>query len=109
VEPALAWPIATVFPFVAAPAQHAFLSPRTACAAAERLGRDLRYDAAPNWTTYAALRTFSAQLLSRLEPLGARDLVDVEAFLHAIATSRAGKAGAAKRTPRAAVPAKKKR
>jgi hypothetical protein len=109
VEPALAWPIATVFAFVANPAQHVFLSPRTACTAAERLGRDLRYDAAPNWPTYAALRTFSTQLLARLEPLGARDLVDVEAFLHAIATSRAGKVGAVKRAPRAAVPAKKKR
>ena len=38
VEPALAWPIVTLFPFVADPGRHAFLSPRTACAAAKRLG-----------------------------------------------------------------------
>jgi hypothetical protein len=88
-EPALAWPIATVFPFVADPARYVFLWPRTACAAAERLGCDLRYDAAPNWATYAALRAFSAQLLARLEASGARDFVDVEAFLHAMAASRA--------------------
>jgi hypothetical protein len=94
-ESALAWPIATVFPFVAEPARHVFLSPRTACPAAERLGCDLRYDAAPNYATYAALRAFSAQLLGRLEPTGARDFVDVEAFLHATAASR-GAAGAAK-------------
>lgn len=94
-EPALAWPVATVFPFVADPARHVFLSPRTACAAADRLGCDLRYEAAPNYATYAALRAFSAQLLARLEATGARDFVDVEAFLHATAASR-GAAGAAK-------------
>ncbi len=102
VEPTLAWPIATVFPFVADPARYVFLWPRTACASAERLGCDLRYDATPNWTTYAALRAFSAQLLAKLDPLGARDFVDVEAFLHATASSRASgaaKPGRPKRAP----------
>jgi len=103
VEPALAWPIATVFPFLADPARHVFLSPRTTCAAAERLGCDLRYDAAPNWATYAALRAFSAQLLARLQANGARDFVDVEAFLHATAASRAaGKTSPGRATARAA-------
>lgn len=106
VEPALAWPVATVFPFVADPARHALLWPRITCTAAEKLGRDLRYDAAPNWTTYAALRAFSTQLLARLEASGARDFVDVEVFLHATAASRetgVGKAGAApKRATRTA-------
>jgi hypothetical protein len=113
VEPALAWPIATVFPFVADPTKHVFLWPRTACAAAERLGCDLRYDAAPNWATYAALRAFSAQLLTRLEASGARDFIDVEAFLHATASSRspgAGKAGReTKRATPKAVPSRKTR
>ncbi len=90
VQPALAWPIVTLFPFVADPGRHVFLSPRTACAAAKRLGGDLRYDPAPRWPTYAALRAFAARLLPRLGPAGARDFVDVEAFLHAMATSRAG-------------------
>ena len=85
IEPALAWPIVTLFPFVADPGRHVFLSPRTACAAAKRLGCDLRYDPAPSWPTYAALRTFATRLLSRLETAGARDFVDVEAFLHAMA------------------------
>jgi hypothetical protein len=108
VEPALAWPIATLFPFLADPARHAILWPRVTCAAAEKLGRDLHYDATPNWATYAALRAFSTQLLGRLEASGARDFVDVEAFLHATAAVRdpAAKkaaAGALKpATPRAA-------
>lgn len=102
VEPALAWPIATLFPFVADPARHVFLWPRTACAAAERLGCDLRYEATPGWTTYAALRAFSAQLLAKLEPLGARDFVDVEAFLHATASSRASSGAKLGRPKRAA-------
>jgi hypothetical protein len=105
VEPALAWPVATVLPFVANPARHVLLWPRVACTAAERLGCDLRYDAAPNWTTYAALRAFSGQLLTRLDASGARDFIDVEAFLHATATSRttsAGKAVASKRVTRTA-------
>jgi hypothetical protein len=88
VEPALAWPVATVLPFVADPARHVLLLPRSTPAAAERLGFDLRFDAVPNWTTYAALRTFSVRLLARLEPEGARDLADVEAFLHAMAATR---------------------
>ncbi len=107
VEPALAWPVATLFPFVAEPARHVFLSPRTACTAAERLGCDLRYDAAPSWAPYAALRAFSAQLLAKLEPSGARDFVDVEAFLHGTAASRASaaaKAAVAKRAARPAAP-----
>jgi hypothetical protein len=90
VEPAAAWPVATVFPFVADPARHVFVSPRTSCAAAERLGCDLQWDASPNWPSYAALRTLSGRLLARLEDSGAKDLVDVEAFLHAIGTRPAG-------------------
>jgi hypothetical protein len=104
VEPALAWPVATVFPFVADPARYVFLWPRTACAAAERLGYLLRYDASPSWTTYAALRALSAQLLARLEASGARDFVDVEAFLHATAASRSPGAGKAPRMQERAAP-----
>jgi hypothetical protein len=105
VEPALAWPVATVFPFLADPARHVLLWPRITCAAAERLGCDLRWDAAPNWPTYAALRAFSAQLLARLGASGARDFIDIEAFLHAMAAPRqaaSGKAGPKRAAPRAA-------
>jgi hypothetical protein len=86
VEPELVWPMATLFPFVADPSRHMLLLPRSACGAAARLGCDLRYKPAPNWVTYNALRVLSEQLLEELRPHGARDLVDVESFLHALAT-----------------------
>jgi hypothetical protein len=103
-EPALAWPVATLFPFVAEPGRQVFLWPKTACGAAERLGSDLRFDPAPNWRTYSALRGFAAKLLEELQPSGARDYVDVEAFLYATATSKShGAEGsrpkAARKTP----------
>ncbi len=87
-EGALAWPVATVFPFIADPTRHVFLWPKLACAAAERLGCDLRYDSSPNWPTYTALRTFSTQLLEKLKEHGAKDFVDVEAFVADAATRR---------------------
>jgi hypothetical protein len=88
VEPDLVWPLATLFPFIAEPGRQVFLSPRAACGAAERLGSDLRFDAAPNWATYSALRALSERLLAKLQPSGARDFVDVEAFLYATAPTR---------------------
>jgi hypothetical protein len=86
VEPDLAWPMATLFPFVADPTRHVLLLPKSACAAAARLGCDLRYKPAPNWATYGALRGFSEQLLEELKVQGARDLIDIEGFLHAVGT-----------------------
>ncbi len=109
--PGLAWPVATLFPFVAEPSRHVFLWPKSTCGAAERLGCDLRFHPAPSWATYSALRAFAARLLEKLEPNGARDFVDVEAFLHATATGRgspAREAGrdASPRRARAARPSK---
>ncbi len=86
VERDLAWPMATLFPFVADPAQHVVLLPKPACAAAARLGCDLRYKPAPNWATYNALRALSDRLLANLGSHGARDFIDVEAFLYAVGT-----------------------
>ena len=65
-----------------------FLRPGTACDAARRLGCDLRWDDTPNWATYSAFRNFSTSLLEELRPIGARDHVDVETFLHVTATVR---------------------
>lgn len=86
VEPDLVWPVATLFPFVADPSRHVLLLPKPACGAAARLGCNLRYKPALNWVTYNAMRGFSEQLLEKLRPHGARDLIDVEAFLHALGT-----------------------
>ncbi len=98
VEPALMWPIATLFPFIAEPGRQMFLWPKFACGAAERLGCDLRFDPAPNWATYSALRGFAAKLLERLQPSGARDFVDVEGFLYTTATTRDRGAEGSRRT-----------
>lgn len=98
-----AWWLATVFPFVASPARHVAVSPAETRTAAAKLGCDLRWDDAPNWTTYSALRTFSAKLLEELHGLGARDLVDVEAFLHHTAVTRS-RAAAGARTAAASRP-----
>jgi len=88
VEPAQQWLVATLFPFLASPERHVVLRPKATCEAAERLGCDLRYDAAPNWATYAALRTLSTQLLEKLKPNGAKDFIDVECFLHVTAAAK---------------------
>ena len=84
VTPDLAWPMLTLFPSIADPVRYVFLAPRTACAAAARLGCDLRCNAAPSWTTYNAWRGLAEGLLGELTGHGARNLADVEAFLHTV-------------------------
>lgn len=88
VEPAQQWLAATLFPFVAMPGRQVLLRPKVTCEAAARLGFDLRDEAVPNWPTYSALRELSTQLLELLRPHGAKDFVDVEAFLHLTATAK---------------------
>jgi len=92
VAPDLAWPMLTLFPSIADPTRYLLLAPRSACAAAVRLGCDLRFKPAPGWTTYNAWRGLAEGLLeSQLKAHGARDLVDAEVFLHAVATPPARK------------------
>jgi len=88
IAPEAAWPLVTFFPFVAVPSRHMILLPRSASAGASRLGCDLQQRAAPNWATYTRLRDLSTRLLQKLAPSGARDLVDVECFLHATGARR---------------------
>jgi hypothetical protein len=87
--PETAWGMTTFFPFVAAPERHGLLLHPSTCHAAARLGSDLRPQPHPTWDTYARLRKLSARLLEGLRPLGARDHVDVEVFLHATGSRRA--------------------
>lgn len=94
VEPAQQWLVATLFPFIAMPERQVLMRPRATCLAADRLGSDIRYQATPNWASYSALRGLATQMLTRLEPEGAKDFIDVEAFLHVIATNRRPAAGA---------------
>ena len=80
------WPIVTLLPFVARPDLHLLLRPKFACDVAQRLGLELAYEARPSWATYSALLRSAAVLLEKLRPLGARDHVDVESFMHAVTT-----------------------
>ncbi len=83
-SPESVWPVVTVLPFVARPDVHVLLRPQFVCDGAQRLGLELAYDAAPNWATYESLLASARQLLEKLRPLGARDHIDVEAFMHAV-------------------------
>jgi hypothetical protein len=76
------WPVVTLLPFIARPDVHMLLRPHFACDVAQRLGMDLSYAAEPGWDTYASLLASTDRLLEKLRPLGARDHVDVEAFMH---------------------------
>ena len=83
------WAAVTTLPFVAQPDRHVVLRPRLTCEAAHRLGLELRYTAQPSWPCYAALLRSAGQLLEKLRPLGARDFIDVESFLHVVTAKRA--------------------
>jgi hypothetical protein len=80
--PEAGWPIVTLLPFIARPDVHMLLRPRFVCEAAQRLGLELAYASEPNWKTYSALLASADVLREKLLPLGARDHVDVEAFMH---------------------------
>jgi hypothetical protein len=82
------WRIVTLLPFIARPDLHMLLRPRFACEVAQRLGIELDYDATPNWSTYSSLLRSAELLLEKLRPLGARDHVDVESFMHAATAKR---------------------
>jgi hypothetical protein len=75
------WPVATLLPFLAQPHRHMFLKPSVTKEAAEAMAFDLRYDSAPNWATYERLLLLSSELFKILEPMGARDMIDVQSFV----------------------------
>lgn len=75
------WPIVTLLPFFADPAKFIALKPTNTELIAARMPFDLKYDSAPNWETYDATLRMAAQLMQRLAPLGAKDMIDVQAFM----------------------------
>ncbi|MEX2209087.1 MAG: hypothetical protein WEF50_22950 [Myxococcota bacterium] len=79
------WTLATVLPFLARPDAFLILKPDVSKNAAERLRFDLVYHAEPNARTYEKLQRMASALLERLAPLGARDLIDVHAYLGEVA------------------------
>jgi hypothetical protein len=81
------WTFATLLPFVARPDRHMLLRPNVTCEAARRLRLEVDYRPEPGWSTYSTLLKAAAELLEKLRRLGARDYMDVEAFMH-VATAK---------------------
>ena len=77
------WPIVTLLPFFADPKRFLALKPTNTELMAARMAFDLKYDSTPNWETYDATLRMAQQLLGKLAPLGARDMIDVQAFMWA--------------------------
>lgn len=88
-EGARGWQLVTLLPFLAQPERHLLLRPKLTSQAAHRLGLELRFAADPNWTTYSTLLKSAEQLLEKLRPIGAIDLIDVESFLTVVTTRAA--------------------
>ncbi|HEX6164164.1 MAG TPA: hypothetical protein VFZ31_12410 [Vicinamibacterales bacterium] len=80
----LTWSIVTALPFIAHPERHMVVRPTVMQTAASGLGFALHYKAAPNWTTYDRVLTFSDEVLAFIKPRGGEDMIDVHAFIHAI-------------------------
>ena len=77
------WPIVTLLPFFADPAKFVSLKPTNTELMAARMSYDLKYDSAPNWETYDQALRMAQQLFVKLAPLGAKDMIDVQAFMWA--------------------------
>src|SRR5687767_6979895 len=77
------WPIVTLLPFFADPKRFLALKPTNTELMAARMSYDLKYDSTPNWETYDATLRMAQQLLAKLTPLGAKDMIDVQAFMWA--------------------------
>jgi hypothetical protein len=75
------WPIVTLLPFFADPKRFIALKPTNTELIAARMEFNMKYDSTPNWETYDATLRLAGQLLQRLTPLGAKDMIDVQAFM----------------------------
>jgi hypothetical protein len=75
------WPNITLFPFLARPERHMLLKPLMARAYAVRLGHPFEFEHELNLWTYSDLLEMARSTLSLLKPMGARDYLDVFAFM----------------------------
>ena len=75
------WPIVTLLPFFADPKRFLALKPTNTELMAARMAFDLKYDSTPNWETYDTTLRMAQQLLGKLAPHCAKDMVDVQAFM----------------------------
>ena len=77
------WPIVTLLPFFADPKRYLALKPTNTELMAARMSYDLKYDSTPNWETYDMTLRMAQQLLAKLAPHGAKDMIDVQGFMWA--------------------------
>lgn len=75
------WPIVTLLPFFAHANRFVALKPTNTELMAARMAYDLKYDSTPNWETYDQSLRMAQQLLAKLAPLGAKDMIDVQQFM----------------------------
>jgi hypothetical protein len=75
------WPIVTLLPFLADPTKFIPLKPTNTELIAARMNINLKYDTTPNWETYELFLRLSQTLLTRLAQIGAKDMIDVQAFM----------------------------
>ena len=80
-SPVFAWPVQTIFPFLALPDEHIFLKPDVTKKAATRWGVELNYDPKPNWLTYSCLLALAQTLSRELASLKPRDMIDIQSFI----------------------------
>ena len=77
----LTWPLATVFGFIARPAEHFFFKPTVTREAARRYGVDLPYAPRPSAELYASLLKFVHQVKRDIRDLRPRDMIDMQSYL----------------------------
>jgi hypothetical protein len=80
------WPIATYYPYVLTPKEYIFLKPEIFQRCAYRLGYDDHYDCKISLPTYEAQLLMGRELLDKLMPYGAKDMIDVQSFMYTIAS-----------------------
>jgi len=76
----LAWPVLTVFGFLAQPKVHMFLKPTVTRIAAAKFGFDLAYGA-PSQYVYNQVLSFAAAVREALHDLEPRDMIDIQSFI----------------------------
>jgi hypothetical protein len=77
----LTWPLATVFGFIAQPRIHFFVKPMVTRRAARNYGYDLGYQSKPDWPTYSGILRFARAVLTDIQDLRPRDIIDLQSFI----------------------------
>jgi hypothetical protein len=86
----MSWPTATYFPFLWQPEKHMFLNPTVTRDFAERIGHPFQYEyeAEVSADTYQSLLDLASETMKALEPLGAKDMIDVQSFIWVVGAYR---------------------